>query len=203
MLLAALAGLPLPLIPIQLLWINLVGDGLPAIALVNDPPAKDIMDQPPRSADDSVFSGGLGRKVVTRGIIIGTVSLGLYAWKLFTSGNVIAARTLNLAMLAISQFIHIFDCRLEKEAGKVSLLSNPLLLAAVAISMAMVIGSIHLPSLHSVFGTTALRSSEWLLAFAVAAVTAIIDFGSAPLLAKVIPDRKTPIVPCVPKPMHT
>ncbi|WP_371377928.1 heavy metal translocating P-type ATPase [Sporomusa aerivorans] len=203
MLLAALAGLPLPLIPIQLLWINLVGDGLPAIALVNDPPAKDIMDQPPRSADDSVFSGGLGRKVVTRGIIIGTVSLGLYAWKLFTSGNVIAARTLNLAMLAISQFIHIFDCRLEKEAGKVSLLSNPLLLAAVAISMAMVIGSIHLPSLHSVFGTTALRSSEWLLAFAVAAVTAIIDFGSAPLLAKVIPDRKTPIVPCAPKPMHT
>lgn len=202
MLLAALAGLPLPLIPIQLLWINLVGDGLPAVALVNDPPAKDIMDQPPRSADDSVFAGGLGRKVVTRGIIIGTVSLGLYAWKLIRSGNVIAARTLNLAMLAISQFIHIFDCRLEKEAGRVSLFSNPLLIAAVALSMIMVIGSIQLPFLQPVFGTAALSGFDWLLAAAVAGITAVIDFSSAPLLAKAIPDSTEPIVPCVPKPMH-
>ena len=201
MLLAALVGLPLPLIPIQLLWINLVGDGLPAVALVNDPPAKDIMDQPPRSADDSVFAGGLGRKVITRGIIIGTVSLGLYAWKLITSGNVLAARTLNLAMLAISQFIHIFDCRLEKEAGRVSLFSNPLLIAAVALSMLMVIGSIQLPVLQPVFGTVALSACDWLLATAVAGITAVLDFGSAPLLAKAIPDSTEPIVPCVPKPM--
>ncbi|HWR55899.1 MAG TPA: heavy metal translocating P-type ATPase [Negativicutes bacterium] len=201
MLLAALVGLPLPLIPIQLLWINLVGDGLPAIALVNDPPAKDIMDQPPRSADDSVFSGGLGRKVLTRGLIIGVAGLGLYAWKL-SFGSVIAARTLVLASQAVSQFIHIFDCRVEREAGRVRLLSNPLLMGAVALSMAMVIGSIHLPCLQPVFGTTSLSGMDWLLAIAVAAATAVIDLISAPLWARVLPDRTTPIVPCIPKPME-
>ncbi|WP_165865842.1 cation-translocating P-type ATPase [Lucifera butyrica] len=177
MLLAAFAGLPLPLIPIQLLWINLIGDGLPAIALVNDPPAKDIMNQPLKTADESVFSGGLGRKIITRGVIIGIASLALFIWKLARTGNLILARTLIVAQLAISQFIHIFDCRIERETGKVGLFSNPWLTGAVTVSMGMVGGIIYLPALHPVFGTTFLSGTDWAIATAIAGMTAVVDFG--------------------------
>ncbi|BBB92645.1 MAG TPA: heavy metal translocating P-type ATPase [Methylomusa anaerophila] len=201
MLLAVLLGLPLPLLPLQLLWINLVGDGLPAVALVNDPPSKDIMNHPPRSADDSVLAGGLGRKVLTRGVLIGVASLGLYAWKLMSSGNVTVARTMVLAQLAISQFMHIFDCRMEKQAGKVGLLSNLPLVAAVALSMAMVIGAIHIPGLQPIFTTVPLYWTEWLLALGVAAFTSLLDIAAVRITEKAIPDSSKPIVPCVPAPM--
>jgi Ca2+-transporting ATPase len=175
MLLAVLLGLPLPLLPIQLLWVNLVGDGLPAIALVNDAPADNIMHLPPRTADDSIFAGGLGAKILSRGLAIGLTGLGLFAWKLRSGASLAAARTLVIAQIALSQFIHVFDCRLEKRTGKVGLFSNRWLVGAVALSMVMVIGIIHLPGLHGMFGTTCLTGGEWLLALAVAAFTSLAD----------------------------
>ncbi|HWR41911.1 heavy metal translocating P-type ATPase [Sporomusa sp.] len=177
MLLAAVIGLPLPLIPLQLLWLNLIGDGLPAIALVNDPPAKNIMTQSPKTADESVFSGGLGRKVVSRGIIIGVTSLALFAWKLINTGNLTLARTIVIAQLALSQFIHLFDCRIEREAGQVGIFSNPWLIGAFSLSLAMVVGIIHLPWLQPIFSTVALTGSEWLIAALLAGLTSIADFG--------------------------
>jgi Ca2+-transporting ATPase len=184
MLLAALLGMPLPLLPIQLLWINLVGDGLPAIALVNDPPAEGIMSQPPRTADESVFSGDLGRKVMLRGLIIGGASLLLYYWRLIRTGSIVAARTLVLAHLAVTQFMHIFDCRLEKETGRVKCLSNTWLIAAVASSMALVAASIHLPALQPVFGTTSLGIGDWLLTLALAGISSLADIALNNLAAK-------------------
>lgn len=184
MLLAALAGMPLPLIPIQLLWINLVGDGLPSVALVNDPPSADIMQQQPRSASQSVFAGGLGRKIISRGLIIGIMSLAVYNWKLSHAASLAAARTLVLAQLAISQFIHIFDCRLEKESGKASLFSNGWLIGAVTLSMILVVGIIHIPSLQPIFGTVALTSGEWLIALLAAAVTSVADLSLEAILEK-------------------
>ena len=177
MLLAVLMGLPFPLIPIQLLWINLVGDGLPAVALVNDPPAKDIMSQPARTASDSVFAGGLGMKVVVRGLIIGLTSLALYVWKLRSTGNLAFAQTIVLVQLALSQFVHIFDCRGEKQTGRVGLFSNLWLVAAVALSMGMVAASVHIPLLQSIFGTVSLSAGDWAVASALAVATGIIDAG--------------------------
>jgi P-type Ca2+ transporter type 2C len=175
MFLAVLLGMPLPLIPIQLLWINFVGDGLPAIALVNDPPAENIMSQPPRSGDESVFAGGLGKKIMSRGLAIGVGTLALYAWKLGVSGSVLAARTLTLASLSIGQFIHIFDCRNERFTGRVGLFSNPYLIGAVALSMTMVIGVIHLPICQPLFQTVALGPLDWGIALGGAALTAGLD----------------------------
>ncbi len=177
MFLAAVIGMPLPLIPIQLLWINLVGDGLPAIALVNDPPPADVMEQAPQSSSDSVFANGLGKKVLSRGLIIGMGSLFLYAWKLRASGSIMLARTLTLAQLAISQFIHIFDCRIEKGMGGIKqFASNKWLIAAVALSMSMVAIVIQYPVLQPVFGTVALTAWEWLMALIVAMITSAVDF---------------------------
>lgn len=184
MLLAAMIGLPLPLIPIQLLWINLIGDGFPAIALVNDPPAKNIMDKPPKTADESVFSGGLGRKVITRGLIIGLAGVALFAWKLARTGNLVWARTIVIAQLAISQFIHIFDCRIERESGQVGFFSNPWLIGAVALSMAMVVSIIYAPGLQGIFGTIGLTGMDWIVAALMASVTSLADFALERMLER-------------------
>jgi len=200
MIMAIMAGLPMPLLPIQLLWINLIGDGLPAIALVNDPPAKDIMQHKPRSAQDSVFSGGLGRKVLARGLIMGSISLALYAWKLMTSGNYVAASTLVLAQVAVSQFIHIFDCRLEKQTGKVNLLSNWPLIGAVGLSMVLLAGVIHIPGLQTMFGTMSLGIADWLLVFAVAGLTSVIDAGVEKTMDRLSKNERS-LAPCRPAPM--
>lgn len=190
MMLAVVVGLPLPLIPIQLLWLNLVGDGLPAVALVNDPPAGNIMQQPPRSADHSVFAGGLGRKIISRGLSIGLVSLALFAWKLRSGAGLIYARTLVLVQIALSQFLHIFDCRLEKYSGRVGVFSNLWLVAAVALSLAMVVGIVHIPALHAVFGTTTLGLGDWLTAVLFAVGTAAIDLGLNSLLKSTFKNTK-------------
>ena len=82
---AMLAGLPLPLLPIQVLWVNLVTDGLPALALGFDPPAKDIMKEPPRRKDENIFSGGLGYLILTRGLLIGACTVGTFWYALSLS----------------------------------------------------------------------------------------------------------------------
>ncbi len=189
MLLAVIAGLPLPLLPIQLLWINLVGDGLPAVALVNDPPAGDIMGQPPRTADDSIFADGLGVKILSRGLTIGVTSLFVYAAKLASGATLTAARTLVMVQLVVSQFIHIFDCRLEKRTGRVRLFSNRWLAGAVALSLLMVAAVVHWPALHTMFGTTALTGSDWGMAIAAAALTSLIDIGLSRYLARKVAPR--------------
>ncbi|HMM19690.1 MAG TPA: HAD-IC family P-type ATPase [Selenomonadales bacterium] len=190
MMLAVVAGLPLPLVPIQLLWLNLLGDGLPAVALVNDPPARNIMQHPPRSADHSVFAGGLGRKIISRGLSIGLVSLALFAWKLRSGAGLMYARTLVLVQIALSQFLHIFDCRLEKYSGRVGLFSNLWLVAAVALSMAMVVGIVHIPALHALFGTTALGPGDWLIAVLFAGATAAVDLGLCSVLKATFRPKK-------------
>lgn len=181
---AALLALPLPLLPIQLLWINLIGDGLPVIALVNDPPAKGIMRQPPRSANDSVFSGGIGGKIISRGIIIGTTALALYAWKLFAGAGLGMARTLAFAQIVVSQFVHIFDCRTEERTGKTSLFSNWALVGSVALSMIMAAGVIYIAPLQRIFCTTALTAGDWLLVGAASAGTALLDAGAGRIMKR-------------------
>jgi Ca2+-transporting ATPase len=144
------------------------------------------MQEPPKSADDSVFSNGLGRKILTRGLAIGLVSLALFAWKLRSGGNLVAARTLTLVQLAISQFIHIFDCRIEKQSGKQGLFSNGWLVGAVALSMLMVISIVHIPVLQPIYGTSSLTMLDWLLALGIAGFTAVLDAGLGRVIKQAI-----------------
>jgi len=197
MLLAVLVGLPLPLMPIQLLWINLIGDGLPAIALVNDPPADNIMQQPPRSASDSVFADGLGKKILSRGVTIGLTSLGLFAWMLKSGSSLLVARTIVLVQLAISQFIHIFDCRFENPSGKVGLFCNKWLIGAVALSMVMVAAIVHFSALQPIFATTGLTLGQWLVALIVAGASAFLDLGCIKVMTKMTAVSEIKSTPCI------
>ena len=161
MLLATLLALPLPLLPIQILLVNLVTDGLPAIALGVDPAAPDIMRRPPRNPGDSIFAGGLWVRIIERGVMIGLASLAAFFFGSLLSGSLETGRTMATATLVLSQLLHVFDCRSERPGVRISPLSNRALLIAVASSFAVLLAVIYAPLLQASFKTVALDGRSW------------------------------------------
>ncbi len=164
MFLGMLLWLPIPLLPIQILWVNLATDGLPAIALGLDPPEKDIMMRRPRGAHDNIFSHGLFKLIVTRGVFIGLSTLGVFVSILYFVDNVELARTGAFMTLVITQLIHVFECKSEtRNIFEVSLFNNIPLVLAVLCSIVMILGVVYIPALQDIFETSALGLNEWLL----------------------------------------
>lgn len=163
MFLAMLMGLPLPLLPIQILWVNLVTDGMPAIALGVDTPEKDIMNRPPRSIREGVFAGGLGRKIVVRGLLIGLSTLAVFYVSLkWLSAPLIVAQTMAFATLVLAQLIYVFDCRsADHGIWQRNILGNVWLVGAVCSSIALLLVVIYIPSLQMVFHTVRLPLRDW------------------------------------------
>ncbi|MCK9905678.1 cation-translocating P-type ATPase C-terminal domain-containing protein, partial [Frankia sp. Cpl3] len=109
-----LIGLPLPLVPIQILWVNLVTDGLPAMALGVDPAEADTMHHKPRLRNENIFARGLGWKIISRGFLIGAMTLLAFWLTLQEDPNhLVHAQTVAFATLVLAQLIHVFDCRSE------------------------------------------------------------------------------------------
>ena len=139
MLFALLLGMPAALLPIQILLINLVTDGLPAIALGMEPPDPDIMKKPPRKSSESIFAGSLLWKILFRGLGIGFFTLLTFHLVLRT-GSLAAARTAALATLGLSQLIFVFECKNpEKGLFNADYGNNIKLLAAVFISFSIIL----------------------------------------------------------------
>lgn len=162
MLLAMLMGLPLPLVPIQVLWVNLATDGLPAIALGLEPAEKDIMDRKPRRSGETVFSDGLLWVIIFRGIMIGLSTLLVFSSVYYIGGDLIRARTAAFATLVFSQLVHVFECKSEKRSVfEMPLFNNPFLIGAVVISTAMILSVIYIPGLQGIFRTCALPGRDW------------------------------------------
>lgn len=159
-----LSGLPFPLLPIQILWVNLVTDGLPAIALGLDPAEPGTMSRPPRPPEEGIFSRGLGWKIVFQGFLIGTATLVVYLIKLWEDGSLAAAGTAAFATLVFAQLCFVFQCRSEdRSLFENNPFQNLYLLGAVSISTLMQIGVIYLPWLQRIFYTTPLSGGDWLL----------------------------------------
>lgn len=164
MFLGMLMWLPIPLLPIQILWVNLATDGLPAIALGLDPPEKDVMMRQPRGTKDNIFSHGLLRLILTRGIFIGLSTLGVFVSILYFVNNVELARTGAFMTLVITQLIHVFECKSEtRNIFEIDLFDNIPLVLAVLCSVVMILGVVYVPSLQAVFKTVALGLNEWML----------------------------------------
>jgi len=175
MFLGTLVGLPLPLLPIQILWVNLVTDGLPAMALGVDGTDGDIMKRKPRLPDESVFARGLGRKIVIRGTMIGVGTLLVFVIGLWSGVGLLEARTMAFTTLVFSQLFHVFDCKSERRGiFEVGLFSNPLLVVAVLISVSMQLCVIYLPVLQAIFKTAALGAWQWLLILIIAGGPSVI-----------------------------
>ncbi|NLZ52608.1 MAG: cation-translocating P-type ATPase, partial [Thermoanaerobacteraceae bacterium] len=172
----SILGLPLPLLPIQILWVNLVTDGLPAMALGVDPPERDVMHRNPRRTNENVFSHGLGNKIIYRGLVISLATLAAFIIVLFYSkSNLEMARTAAFATLVMSQLLFVFECRTEKTGLRwQNPFENLYLTLSVIISTSMLFAVIYIPLLQPVFHTAALDMNVLLLVLGLAGLGAVI-----------------------------
>jgi len=175
MFLAALLGLPLPLLPIQILWVNLVTDGLPAMALGVDPIDPDVMRRPPRPPGESVFSRGLSRKIISRGLQIGLSTLGVFCYGYLMLDDLPLARTMAFCTLVCCQLFHVYDCRSEiLTIFEIGFFSNKYLVLATGCSLLMLLAVLYLPGLQSIFSTVPLTLADWVVIIVVAGWTMLV-----------------------------
>ena len=160
-LLAPLLGLPIPLLPVHLLWINLVTDGFPALALSKEMAERNVMQRPPRSMKESIFSEGVGYHILWVGLLMAGVTLAVHAWA--TSQGVTHWQTMVFTVLALSQLGHVMAIKSDRtflyEQG---LFSNKMLMLSVCSTFALQMLVIYWSPLHSIFRTQALSASELL-----------------------------------------
>jgi Ca2+-transporting ATPase len=178
-----LMGFPMVLLPVQLLLVNLVTDGLPAVALGMEPCSSSVMSRKPRRPEESFFSGGLLSKIVFRGLMIGICTLGCFGTLLRYGCNTDTARTGALAALVLSQLIHVFECKSEEKGlFGINYTDNIKLIFAVIISLAVLAGAIYIPSLQLIFKTQPLEKIPLLISvgfsFAVPTASGIISLIS-------------------------
>lgn len=156
-----LMGMPVVLLPTQLLLVNLVTDGLPAVALGVEPTEDAQMDIPPRHSDESFFSHGLAGRIIFREILIALFTLAAFSFTITKGGTVEAARTAALLTLVMSQLFHVFECKSENGSiFTVPYLNNPKLICAVLLSVAVIFAAIYIPQLQPVFRTVPLNSHQ-------------------------------------------
>jgi Ca2+-transporting ATPase len=167
--LAPFFGLPIPLLPIHILWINLVTDGLPGLALAAEPAEKGIMQRPPRPPRESIFAHGLGAHIVWVGLLMGAASLATQAWSIHA--GVAHWQTMVFTVLCLSQMGHVLAIRSERDSlFSQGLLSNRPLAGAFLLTLALQLATIYVPALNPVFKTQPLTLAELGLTLAMSSV---------------------------------
>ena len=158
---SSLLGMPPPLMPIQLLWVNLVTDSLPAMALGVERTEKDIMRRKPVPPGQSFFAGGAGLDILLEGILIGLLALGAFLLGLGRFGSPAVGRTMCFAVLSLSELCHTMNMRSRKSIFQAGLFGNRKLTLSVLLCAALQIAVITLPPLMPIFGTAALNAAQW------------------------------------------
>ncbi len=159
--LAPFIGLPIPLLPIHILWINLITDGLPALALSMEPEEGDVMKRPPRHPKESIFAHGLGVHAIWVGLFMAGMVLSIQAWAIRTGAH---WQTMVFTVLCLSQLGHVMAIRSEKESlFRTGIFSNPYLLGAVVLSILAQLATIYIEALNRVFKTEPLTLAELII----------------------------------------
>jgi Ca2+-transporting ATPase len=172
-------GWPLPLLPVQILFVNLVTDGLPALALGFEPAEGDVMRRPPRPPQESLFARGMGYNIVWTGLLMALLTLALYWWDWQRGGDLTHARTLAFFTLAGLQMANVLSVRLERALvwGR-NFFTNPRLLAAVALTLALQLAVTYVPLLQRVLKTSALTGAELGLGLGACAAFFLVSEGA-------------------------
>lgn len=171
-----MAGLPLPLLPVHILWINLVTDGLPALALGFEPAEPDIMRRPPRRREESLFAGGLAWGIGLLGLLMAVCTVLLFWLYLPERGRaqpaagLAYARTLVFVTLAMFQLFHVMAIRSSEPIYRIGLWSNYRLTVAVALGTALQFAVVYVPALQTYFHTVPLTAPDALIALAVSSL---------------------------------
>jgi Ca2+-transporting ATPase len=168
MLVAALGGLPLPLLPLHLLWINVVTDGLPALALVVDPAEDDVLQRPPRDPDEPMLGRAEWHFIITTGLLQAAATLGVFVWAL-NARDLSEARNLAFSVLVFGELLRAFAARSTTRVfWEVGAFTNVRLLAVVVFSVLMQLGIHHIPAAQAVFEIGPLSAVDCLLTLLVA-----------------------------------
>ena len=157
--LAPLLGMPIPLLPIHILWINLVTDGLPALALANEKAEQDVMGRPPRPTNESLFADGVGFHILWVGLLMAGVTLGTQAWSIHH--NLDHWQTMVFTVLSLSQLGHVLAVRSDRTfLYRQGILSNVPLISSVLFTFILQLGVIYLPFMNEIFKTAPLTLDE-------------------------------------------
>lgn len=169
---ASLIGLPVPLLPIHILWVNLVTDGLPALALGVDPVDPDIMKRPPRKSNEAVVTKPMVLTMLIQGSFIAFCSLLAFVLVLFVENEGLGrARTAAFIVLACSQLFHSFNCRSSTESiFRLGFLTNKKLIAACGVSFILQMGAVYLPFMQKVFKTEPLGTFDWVMVIVISSL---------------------------------
>jgi Ca2+-transporting ATPase len=159
LLVAPLLGLPIPLLPIQILWVNLITDGLPGLALAVEPEEKGIMQRPPRAPGESLFSGGVGYRILWIGLLIGGLSIFAQWWGLANGSE--SWQTMVFTVLTFAQLFQVMAIRSERQSlFTIGVTSNMALLGAVLLGAALQFAVIYVPFLNDLLKTKPLTGTE-------------------------------------------
>jgi len=160
--LAPFFGLPIPLLPIHILWINLVTDGLPGLAFSAEPAEPGVMRRPPRPPDESIFAHGMWQHILWVGLFVGALSIGTQAWAY--GRGIEYWQTMVFTVLTVSQLFHSLAVRSERESlFTIGVSSNPAMLGAVLLTLALQLAIIYVPAFNPIFHTQPLPLSDLLL----------------------------------------
>ncbi len=166
---APLLGLPIPLLPIHILWINLVTDGLPGLALAGERAEADIMSVKPRKAGESLFSRGIGFHIVWVGTLMASLTIGMQAWAI--ENQIWHWQTMVFTVLAFSQLAHVLAIRTERRfLFQSGVFGNIPLLGAVLLTVGLQVFIIYNPAANDLLKTQPLSINEMLICLGVAAV---------------------------------
>ena len=190
---AFLLRAPTPLLAIQLLWVNLVTDSFPALALGADPIQGDVMEQPPHKREEGVFSGGVGFAVAVEGCLVGALALLAYtigrAFFDYDPAAPAIGRTMAFCVLSLSQLVHSLNMRSEHSVLKLGLLSNRKLVVACGFCAILMVSVVLFPPLSALFQTTALTAFQWLIVAALSLCPLLVVEGEK-LLWEHLPRKK-------------
>ena len=173
MLMAPFFGLPIPLLPIHILWINLVTDGLPGLALATEPVEKDAMNRPPRPPEQRIFTGSMLQRIFWIGLLIGGLSIAGQWWAYH--GGSQNWQTIVFTVLTFSQLVNVLMIRLESDSvfGK-QFFTNRALLAAVGLTVMAQLVVIYWPPLQAIFDTAPLTAFELLVCVVLSATVLVV-----------------------------
>jgi Ca2+-transporting ATPase len=167
--LAPLLGLPIPLLPIQILWLNLVTDGLPGLAFASETAEENILKRPPRKPTESIFAGGMVIHILWVGLLMAAVALGIQSWAIHVGNE--KWMTMVFTILSISQMGQAMAVRSERQSlFKQGIFGNKQLVGAVLLTLGLQMAVIYVPFMQDIFSTQALTLNELLLCLGVSSI---------------------------------
>jgi Ca2+-transporting ATPase len=162
-------GLPIPLLAIHILWINLVTDGLPGLALASEPSDVNIMKRKPRNPQQNIFAGGMAWHILWVGLLMGIVTIGMQAYAIHVANS--HWQTMAFSVLCFSQLGHVMSIRSESESiFKIGVLSNKPMLGALLLTVGLQLMIIYTPYFNDIFRTEPLTLFELAITLAVSAI---------------------------------